>query len=86
MKRIIIDTEDANDPAAEDTPFTLQVFSDDEDGTQSRIPLDVGTETALIGSHVSDMLADLARVWSTGGVTAQDGDSLPDTYTKGATA
>lgn len=56
--RIIIDDQDAAD--APESPFTLNVYRDDDDGTQSRIPL--GDE-AVIGADVPAMLRDLAARW-----------------------
>lgn len=77
--RIIIDTEVANDPAAieTNTPFTLNVYRDDDDGTPSRQPLELGTETASIGNDIAVMLENLSALWSTGNVLGQDGTPLP---------
>lgn len=77
--RIIIDTDDADSPEAIETgtPFTLNVYCDDDDGTPSREPLEVGSESCLIGGDISAMLRDLATSWQDGRVFGQDGTALP---------
>lgn len=76
--RIIIDTQDAGDPGAADEPFTLNVYQDDEDGTQSRAPLEIeGHGSALIGGRIDVMLTQLAECWGTGRITDEDDQLIP---------
>lgn len=76
--RIIIDTQDAGDPGAFDKPFTLSIYQDDEDGTPSREPLEIGTHgSALVGDEIDTMLNQLANVWKWGLLTDQNGDVIP---------
>jgi len=77
--RIIIDTDDANDPSVVEpsTPFTLNVYKDDDDGTASHEPLEIGSESAIIGDDIAWMLHELARAWSRGHVLDQMDVQLP---------
>lgn len=77
--RIIIDTDDARDPGVvyADTPFTLNVFADDNDGTHSWESLEIGSEFAIIGDDIPQMLGELGREWDTARVVDQDGSPLP---------
>jgi hypothetical protein len=79
--RIIIDTQDADDPDALETgmPFTLNVYKDDDDGTPSRVPLEIGSECCLVGGDVPTMLRELAATWRAGGILDQDDRALPAT-------
>ncbi len=74
--RIIIDTLDADQ--SPDAPFTLNVFADDEDGTQSREPLEIGDEgSALVGYRIGTMLQALGTWWEAGSVFDQEDAPLP---------
>lgn len=79
--RIIIDTEDADDPAVieENAPFTLNVYRDDEDGTPSRQPLEIGVESALVGGNISWLLEELAHRWRTDSVLDRNDEPMPCT-------
>lgn len=74
--RIIIDTQDADEPEAIDTPFTLNVHKDDDDGTPSRVPLHIAGEDCLIGNDIGAMLHELARAWKASAVLGQDDEPL----------
>src|SRR5699024_386738 len=75
--RIIIDTDDADDPSVVESsaPFTLNVFKDD--GAASREPLEIESESVIIGDDIAWMLHELARAWSCGHVHAQMDVQLP---------
>lgn len=79
--RIIIDTEDANEPEAisTNTPFSLNVCKDDDDGTQSVQPLNVHPESTLIGNDIAQMLDELSMAWGEAGVFDQLGKPMPRT-------
>lgn len=79
--RITIDTQDAEDSDAleTDTPFTLNVYKDDEDGTPSRDSLSIGTEGCLIGGSIAEMLEELSQHWGTNAVLDQAKLPLPST-------
>lgn len=75
--RIIIDTEDAGMKEAANTPFTLNAYSDGDDGTPGQEPLSLGGETAIIGNSIPGMLQELGRAWQDGYVVDQDDVPLP---------
>lgn len=79
--RIIIDTQDAEDPSALETnmPFTLNIYKDDEDGTLSTEPLEIGSESCLVGDDIPGMLHDLKAAWSVNAVRDTNDRPLPDT-------
>lgn len=80
--RIVIDTEDADDPAAieTNTPFTLNVYADNDDASPSGREIHAGAETCLIGDDVAAMLEELAQLWRDGRVTdGADDEPLPRT-------
>lgn len=76
--RIIIDTQDADDPQViqDGTPFTLNVYKDDDDGTPSRESLQIGTEGCLIGGDIPEMLDDLRIAWARESVLDQHDEPL----------
>lgn len=65
--RIIIDSQDAAE--CPETPFTLNVYTDDADGSESRIAWDIGNENCLIGASPAQMLRELADKIDGGVVT-----------------
>ncbi|ALJ19528.1 hypothetical protein [Microbacterium sp. No. 7] len=76
--RIIIDTLDAD--ANPDSPFTLNVYRDDDDDTPSREPLEIGDEgSCLVGYRIGHLLGALGLHWDHGGVLDQAGQPLPRT-------
>lgn len=79
--RITIDDEEANEPEAinTDTPFSLFVYTDDEDGTPSDRPLEVAGEGAVLGNNITEMLGQLIIAWTGNAVLDQHGKSLPRT-------
>lgn len=79
--RIIIDTEDADDPDAIATgmPFTLNAYCDDDDGTPSRQTLEIGSESCLVGGDIAQMLTDLASYWKASAIRDQNDEPLPST-------
>lgn len=79
--RIIIDTQDAEDPHVVETdmPFTLNVYKDDEDGTPNSQPLEIGSESCLIGGDIPEMLHNLMDAWSADSVIDQHDRPLPNT-------
>lgn len=79
--RIIIDTQDADDPdaVATGTPFTLNAYCDDDDGTPSGQSLEIGSESCLIGGDIAQMLHDLAGYWGVSAVHDQVDEPLPGT-------
>jgi len=73
--RIIIDTRDADD--APDTPFTLNVYRDDDDGTPSTFTHAIGLGGgALVGYYIPDMLRELADNWRDA-LVIHEGDDEP---------
>lgn len=79
--RITIDDEEANEPEAinTDTPFSLFVYKDDEDGTPSDRPLEIAGEGAVLGNNITEMLGRLIIAWTGNAVLDQHGKSLPRT-------
>jgi hypothetical protein len=79
--RIVIDTQDAHDPEVlgAGTPFTLNVYKDDEDGTPAREPLDIGSESCLVGGSIPKMLNGLAQHWGAGAVVDHSDTPMPRT-------
>lgn len=79
--RIIIDTQDADVPEVlrAGTPFTLNVYKDDEDATPGREPLDIGDESCLIGGSIPQLLTGLAEHWDAGVVVDHNDTPLPRT-------
>lgn len=82
--RIIIDTQDADDPDAvtTGTPFTLNAYYDDDDGTPSRQSLEIGSESCLAGGDIAQMLHDLAGYWGASAIRDQNDEPLPGTATQ----
>jgi len=83
--RIIIDPQDADDPAVVESgrPFTLNVHRDDDDGTPGRGGISIGAESCLIGNDIGKMLAELSIAWQRHEVTDDDTDEpLPQTGQK----
>jgi hypothetical protein len=78
--RIIIDDQDANEPEALETgmPFTLNVYRDDDDGTESRNPVEIGHESCLVGGYIPVMLRELADAWEAAALDARDRTRLDD--------
>lgn len=64
--RIIIDNQDAAD--APESPFTLNLFTDDTDGTPSLEPWDLDSG-CIVGASIPDMLRTLALRIELGEVT-----------------
>lgn len=79
--RIIIDTQDSDDPEAVRTraPFTLNIYKDDEDGTPSRESLEINTEAAIVGDDIALMMDELRIAWMREAVLGQDDQPLPRT-------
>lgn len=79
--RIIIDTDDANEPDAleSDTPFTLNVYRDDDNGMPSEESLNIGRELSLIGNDISLLLDELRIAFASSAVTNSDDNPVPNT-------
>lgn len=78
---IVIDTDDADDPdaIAGDTPFTLNVYQDHEDGSVEDESLLIGSEFALIGNDIAEMLDELRIAFARDSVLDEDERSVPRT-------
>jgi hypothetical protein len=75
--RIVIDTLDAAD--APEAPFTLNVYRDDDDGTESRENVDILPHgSCLVGADIPAMLRELAAAWERTPLDAIDRDALDD--------
>lgn len=77
--RIIIDTQDADDPGANGNPFTLCAYGDDDDGTQTREPFELDGSGCLIDRDIPRMLRDLAGMWERRTVLGLDDKPVPAT-------
>lgn len=79
--RITIDTDEAATPLTVETgtPFSLYAHQDDGDDTTSDQPLLIGSEHAILGDDIPEMLHGFMLAWANSAILDRHGIALPRT-------